>query len=319
MTLETEAAVDRVAPVGSVTTDAGSIEPKGQDPTRRALSTFALVALAASALVGGNAFGLRETLMGSVTPEARPAAVSRGGDAPVVTLPDPSAAEETVLRSQPWWQALTTLEGTGSATTETFDIVDGAIQWRVSAECETGELAVTAVGDTEPLLQGSCGTTELGYGTDLGATSLDVRADGPWRLQVEQQLDVPLVEPPTPAMTAPGTVTVASGEFYRLDQAETGRVTIYRLEDGSHALRLDDFFVTPNVDLEIRLSPLEAPQTTAEFMGAPSVLVAPLDVTAGSMNFAVPDGVDPSQYGSVVIWCPLIDSAYAAASLDGTS
>ncbi|HSH59190.1 MAG TPA: hypothetical protein VK988_06010 [Acidimicrobiales bacterium] len=70
--------------------------------------------------------------------------------------------------------------------------------------------------------------------------------------------------------------------------------------------------MTPNVDLEIRLSPLEAPRSTAEFMSAPSALVAPLDVTAGSMNFAVPADVDPSQYRSVVIRCPLIDSAYAA-------
>lgn len=33
------------------------------------------------------------------------------------------------------------------------------------------------------------------------------------------------------------------------------------------------------------------------------------------MNFAVPAEVDPAQYRSVVIWCPLIDSAYAAATL----
>ncbi len=319
MSLETEPALGRVAQMGSVTTDAGSIEPKGQDPAKRALSTFGLVALAASALVGGNAFGLRESLMGSVTPEARPAAVSRGGDTPAVTLPERTGIEETVLRSQPWWQAVTIIEGTGAGTTEAFDIVDGAIQWRVTAECETGELAVTAAGETEPLLQTSCGTSELGYGTDVGSTSLDVRADGPWRLQVEQQLDVPLVEPPTPAMTAPGTQTVASGEFYRIDQAETGTVTVYQLEDGSHAVRLDNFFVTPNVDLEIRLSPLEAPQTTAEYMSQPAALVAPLDVTAGSMNFVVPADVDPGQFGSVVIWCPLIDSAYAAASLEMTS
>lgn len=54
-----------------------------------------------------------------------------------------------------------------------------------------------------------------------------------------------------------------------MDQSGTGAVTIYRLADGSAALRLDDFFVTPNVDLEIHLSPLEAPQTTDEFLASP--------------------------------------------------
>ncbi len=315
MSLEVDPSVARVEPVGSVTTDAASIAPEHQAPARQALAALGLVALAVSALVGGNAFGLRDRLMGSVTPAARPAAVSRGGDGPAVALPEQGRAEETVLRSQPWWQAVTTLVGTGATATESFTIDDEAIQWRVTATCESGELTATPVGESEPLLAGRCGTTEVGYGTDPGATSLAIGADGPWQLQVEQQIDLPLVEPPTPAMTAPGTVTVASGEFYRLDQAETGSVSIYRLEDGSHALRLDDFFVTPNVDLEIRLSPLEAPQTTAEFMSEPSAWVAPLDVTAGSMNFTVPDDVDPTQYASVVIWCPLIDSAYAAASL----
>jgi len=146
--------------------------------------------------------------------------------------------------------------------------------------------------------------------------SLAVRADGPWRLQVEQQVDVPLVEPPLPAMAAPGTSTVDSGSLYRIDQVGSGRLTVFRLADGSYALRLDDFFVTANSDLELRLSPLPAPQTTDEFTGSPSVSVAPLDVTAGSLNFAVPKAVDPTQYRSLVIWCERIHSAYAAASLE---
>ena len=319
MTPEVQPPIARVDQVGSVTTDGAVIAPRGQDQAKRWLSHVGLVALAASALVGGNAFGLRETLMGSVTPEARPAAVSRGSDGPAAAVPQPVEPVETVLRSQPWWQAVTTLEGTGAGTTEPFGIGDGAIQWRVTGTCESGAVVVTTAGETEPLLEGACGTSLVGYGTDTGTTSLAVRADGAWQLQVDQQLDVPLVEPPTPAMTAPATVVAASGEFYRLDQAETGSVALYHLEDGSFALRLDDFYVTPNVDLEIRLSPLDAPQTTAEFMSEPSALVAPLDVTAGSMNFTVPADVDPTQYRSVVIWCPLIDSAYAAASLAPTS
>lgn len=296
----------------AATTGAGTVAPGRQNLARQALSGLGLLALAASALVGGNAFGVREQLMGSVTPEARPAAVSRG-DGPAV--PAPAQVEETVLRSQPWWQGVATLEGAGEETTEAFIIGEEAIQWRVTATCETGAISVTTVGGAEPLVSGDCGSIQLGYGTDPGPTTLEVRADGPWQLQVDQQIDLPLVEPPTPAMTAPGTAVAASGDFYRIDQAETGTVTIYRLPDGSFALRLDDFYVAPNVDLEIRLSPLESPQTSAEFMSAPSAWVAPLDVTAGSMNFAVPADVDPTQYRSVVIWCPLIDSAYAGASL----
>jgi hypothetical protein len=276
-------------------------------------TSIGLLALVASAVLGANPFGLRESLMGSA-PESRPAAASRvaGGPLPAAPSIEP---QETVLRSQPWWQSVATLEGNGSTETAPFTISEGAIQWRVTWSCESASLTVTASGSSEPLVEAGCPGTGEGYGIELGATSLAVEADGPWQLQVEQQLDVPLIEPPTPAMTDPTTALASTGSFYGMDQSGTGTVSIYRLSDGTHALRLDDFFVTPNVDLEIHLSPLEAPQTTEEFMAAPSVSVAPLDVTAGSMNFVIPSDVDPAQYASVVIWCPLIDSAYAAATL----
>lgn len=279
---------------------------------RGAFTALGLVALALSAIFGSDLFGVRERLLGSATPEPRPAAVNRTADGSAAA--PPSTVEETVLRSQPWWQSLAVLEGTGRTTPPPFSVDDGAIQWRVRWTCESGKLAVQATG-SGPLVDASCPGTGTDYSTETSDMSLQVEAEGPWKLQVDQQIDVPLVEPPLPSMTAPGTVKESTGTFYRLDQSTTGSVTIFRSGEGTRALRLDDFFVTPNVELEIRLSPLEAPQTTQEFMEAPSAWVAPLDVTAGSMNFAVPDDVDPTQFKSVVIWCPLIDSAYAAATL----
>lgn len=288
--------------------------PSPDSPAKRALAALGLVALAASAGFGGNLFGVRDQLLGTGTPPPRPAAVSRATDgaAAAVTAARP---QETLLRSQPWWQEVTVLQGDGATATAPFTIDGVAIQWRATWVCRSGSLTVAAGSDSEPLVDEDCPGTGSGYSTTTGPTSLGVEADGPWELRIEQQIDVPLVEPPLPAMTAAGTVTQSTGSFYRMDQSVEGTVTIYRLADGEHALRLDDFFVTPNIDLEIRLSPLEAPGTTEEFMSAPSTWVAPLDVTAGSMNFTVPPDVEPSEYRSVVIWCPLIDSAYAAATL----
>ncbi|MDQ6839801.1 MAG: DM13 domain-containing protein, partial [Actinomycetota bacterium] len=82
-----------------------------------------------------------------------------------------------------------------------------------------------------------------------------------------------------------------------------------------YSLRLDDFFVSPNIDLQVRLSTLEAPHGSEQVTGAPSQLVQTMDVTAGSLNYALPDGLDPTRYRSIVIWCPPISSAYAAATL----
>ncbi len=290
-------------------------DPPQASPAKRVLTVLALSALVASAALGGNLFGLRERLPSLETAEPRPAAVGRSVDGPAIPATTTEQVE-TALRSQPWWQSVAVSDGVGPTSLAPFTIDAGAIQWRVKWSCENGDLVVRSQTQAEPVVAASCPGEGEGYATDSGPTSLAVDADGPWRLEVEQQLDVPLVEPPSSAMADPSTVVASTGSFYRMDQSTTGTLTLYRLADGTHALRLDDFFVTPNVDLEIRLSPLEAPQTTEEFLSAPSVWVAPLDVTAGSMNFMVPPDVDPAQYRSVVIWCPLIDSAYAAATLE---
>ena len=292
----------------------GSTAPRSQ----RALSVLGLVAVMASALVGGNFLGLRESLWGSESPEARPAAASRdvAGQAPggptATTAP---ARDETVLRSQPWWQGLTKLEGRGSTTATPFTVSQDALQWRAKWTCETGRLLVRVPGQARPVVDAACPGSDTGYGVRKGAVALDVTADGPWALTVDQQVDLPLNEPPLPVMSAPDTKVLFTGSLYRMDQVGTGTLNIYQTADGRRLLRLDSFFVTANVDLELRFSPLEAPRTTEQFMSTPSVWAAPLDVTTGSLNFTLPPEVDPTRYRSVVVWCPIIDSAYAAATL----
>ncbi|HUR24212.1 MAG TPA: DM13 domain-containing protein [Acidimicrobiales bacterium] len=296
--------------------EAGPPDRPRHGATHRALPWLGLLALLLSAAAGGNLFGLGDRLTGSEPRKPRAPAASRaaGGSTPAATVPRPA----TLVRSQPWWQAVTTLEGQGT-TTSRLSIEGSALQWRVRGECGSGRLVVTVPSRPKPLLSTPCagaGTgTPFGYATKTGAMSLKVAAAGPWKLRVEQQVDVPLVEDPLPAMSAPGTKVLATGDFYRMDQTGQGTVTLYRLADGSHALRLDDFFVSPNIDLQLTFSPLEAPHTTPEFVASPWVKAAPLDITAGALNFDVPREIDPSKYRSVVIWCPLIDSAYAAATL----
>jgi hypothetical protein len=286
--------------------------------SQRLLSALGLLLVVVSGLVGGNAFGSREALWGSESPEARPAAGSRV----VGTVPGAGSTETTavgraqsVLRSQPWWQGLTTLEGTGSTTAAPFNVAEDALQWRVKWTCETGRLLVRVPNQARSVVDAACPGSDIGYGVRKGSVGLQVTADGPWRMVVDQQVDVPLHEPPLPEMSAPGTRKVLTGSLYRMDQVGTGTLDFYRLADGRHVLRLDNFFVTANIDLELRLSPLEEPRTTEQYMNAPSVWVAPLDVTTGSLNFSVPAEVDPTRYRSIVVWCPIIDSAYAAATL----
>jgi hypothetical protein len=276
---------------------------------RQVVSAVGLLVLAASFVVGADLFGVRGALFGKATPPPRASAFSRVAGAPAATT-------KSVLRSQPWWQQVGRFRGEGTSAANLFRISEGAIQWRATWSCQSGRFIVRAAGEKQPLIDEPCaarGTKEL---TNRPRGALQVVANGRWTVRVEQQVDVPLVEPPLTTMTAASTRTAATGSFYRIDQVGRGRLTIYRLANGRYALRLSNFYVTANIDLEIRFHPLRKPRTTRQYLSAPSKLVAPLDVTTGSMNFLVPAGVDPRRYGSVVIWCPLITSAYAAATLD---
>ncbi len=313
------AATGSEPPLSAGTDDSGDVGQGGDAPkpergvqAKNALAVVGILALLASAVVGSDLFGLRGRVFGSARPDPRPPAVSRRADAPTENTLEP---KKTVLRSQPWWQTVTTLTGEGPMTAPAFDISGDAVQWRVKWTCQSGHLKVVSPGRSRPVVDVSCPGAGTGYGTATGSVALEITADSPWELLVDQQVDVPLNEPPLPAMTAPGAVVVSTGTFYRIDQTGTGTVTLYRLPDGTYALRLDDFFVTANSELEVKLSALEEPTTSDQFLHAPSALVSPLEVTVGSLNFILPAEVDPKDYKSVVIWCRLINSAYSGATL----
>ena len=284
-----------------------------RDRVRAVASLVGVVIVAAGVVIGGDLFGVRESLFGTATPPAR--AVATG---PFASVAIKGAHPQTsVLSSQPWWQGVRDLSGHGDSSAA-FAIGSGASQWRARWSCSTGQLTANLVGQSQPLINGACPGSGTAYVTKTGQQSLQITAAGAWTIHVGQEVDVPLVEPPLPAMSAAGTHVVSTGRFYGITQKSIGRIDVYSLASGRFALRLTNFYVSPNVDLELRLDPLKAPHSTHQYLKTHSVLAAPLPVTAGSLNFVVPQGVDPTHYGSIVIWCPLIVSAYAAATLTPT-
>lgn len=275
---------------------------------------LAVVVLAVAAVVGSNTFSIRDRLLGSALPDPVAPATSRvTGDRAASGHP-----ERTSLRSAQWWQTVTTMEGTGSAPSVPFSIDAQASEWRVTWSCAAGHLQVREPGRSQPLVDAPC-PQGVGHANRTGATSLEVTADGPWRLEVAQRIDTPLVEPPLAAMTAPGTKVVGTGSLYKVDKVGAGRVTIYDQADGRSTVRLDDFWVTPSTSLQLRLSTAASPQTTRDYLSSESQLLSVLDVTAGSLNYTAPAGVDPPGFRSVVIWNPSENSVYAAARLEQAS
>ena len=216
-------------------------------------------------------------------------------------------------RVAPHWERVARFTGAGRQRTETFSIVDHAIQWRVTASCSDGHLRVGLEGDATPLAEPACPGRAFGFSIREGPAVLDVDADGGWEVVVDQQVETPAAEPPLAGM-ADGRV-VADGDFYGIDQKGTGTAQLWRLPDRRWALRFEPFFVTANTDLFVWVSEDEAPRTSREALESDHRQVAELTATAGSQNYLLPEGVDEGRIRSVVIWCEPVRTAYAAATL----
>ena len=302
------------APVAAPATDVarGDAGPPGERRWQSVSAWVAVLVVTVTGIVGSNAFGLRDHLFAPATSEATTPALGRmAGTAPAGR----SAAAPTSLRSQPWWQDVTTLEGTGDPMAPEFTIAKGVAQWRLQGTCQSGRIVVRAASQPRAVVDTACSGDVIGFGRGSGPVSLRVTAGGAWKLTVAQLIDTPLVEPRLPAMTGRGAKAIATGSFYNVDKSGIGRVTVYEQADGRFSVRLDDFYVSPHADLQLRFSTLAAPRTSKEYLNAKSEFMVVLDVTAGSLNYTVPAGGDPTLYKSLVVWSSPVQSVYAAASL----
>jgi hypothetical protein len=280
---------------------------------RRGFATAAVLALAATACGGGDSDSA-----GSQTVNTRPSATPTTGAGVNFDTPPPSAPG--TRKSQPYWSPVTTVEGTGNTTSKSFTIDSGALQWRVSWHCESAPFTIVSVNaagqESKRKLADAltCPKDGEGFAADKGAQSLKVVTGGAWKATVEQQVDIPLIEP-APAGLASAKV-LGTAKVYNVDREGQGTAKIYELPNGTRLIRLEDFFVSINSDLELRLSELPNPKTTEDAVKAPFKVVAPLKATVGSMNYEVPKDIDVTKYKSIVIWCEITRNAYAAATIE---
>jgi hypothetical protein len=251
---------------------------------------------------------------------ALPACGSGGGgddgSASPATPPPTTAAPATtapVQRSAPRWETVGTYTGTGSQETPQFTILDRAIQWRVRWTCEgAGTFRVTTTPPPRrpgPIVDAACGGEGTGFAIHTGTVRLGIEAAGAWRAIVDQQVDIPLDEP------APAGQVVAQGAFYDLEKEGEGAALLYRLPDGRHALRLENFRTDENTDLFVWLSEAARPRTSAEAVAADYVQIGNLKSTLGSQNYELPASVAIDDVRSIVIWCEPVAIAYTAAPL----
>lgn len=127
-----------------------------------------------------------------------------------------------------------------------------------------------------------------------------------------QTTDTPLAE------TRPsGAQTVAHGTFRDGDPIHrgSGALEVLRTGDGGIVVRLENMQIVPGPNLFVYLAadpdPLFPEDVTASF-----VSLGKLKSRAGDQNYVVPEGVDLSKWGSVVVWCDTFMVPFAVASIE---
>lgn len=123
-----------------------------------------------------------------------------------------------------------------------------------------------------------------------------------------------------PAAEAPSErdpVVVKRGMFRDADGFHRGEgsATLYRLADGSHTLRFEDFRVTNGPDLRVLLVAHPDPQGRGDVRDSANVELDRLKGNVGNQNYPLPPDVSPGDYESVVIYCRPFQVVFSVAPL----
>ena len=141
-------------------------------------------------------------------------------------------------------------------------------------------------------------------------TPEDGAADAMTAEQIEAQANMPITLV-SDAMPAAGPTRVASGAFSGASGHDvSGTAVLYRLDDGSHLVRLEGLESDNGPDLEVWLV-----QRTTGNVGRGGLELADLKSTRGNQNYEVPAGTDVSAYVGVSIWCDRFNVNFGTAEL----
>jgi len=114
---------------------------------------------------------------------------------------------------------------------------------------------------------------------------------------------------------------VATGEFIHANPSDpihwgTGQVRVLRHENGAHLIHLEESFeVGPGPAFHVYLVDHPTVRSGGDFERSEMVDLGRLKAFKGSQNYAVPEGIDPARYRSVVIWCKQFSVLISPATL----
>ena len=139
------------------------------------------------------------------------------------------------------------------------------------------------------------------------------RAEAEAMMETAAKIEAPMSEPMVTEMSTSQTVSLASGDFRHADRFHkgSGTATIYRLEDDSHVLRLENLNVTNGPDLRVLL--MVDPEGGDKSQGY--IELGKLKGNIGNQNYEIPADVDPLEYNAVMIYCKPFHVVFSTAPL----
>ncbi|WP_375569272.1 DM13 domain-containing protein [Ahrensia marina] len=114
---------------------------------------------------------------------------------------------------------------------------------------------------------------------------------------------------------------ISLGAFQDADRAHqgAGNALLLQTATGSHLMRFTEFEVTNGPDLEVWLVADDTPFSSGAVLASEWVSLGQLKGNIGDQTYTIPDDVDVSQFGSVVIWCEQFSVLFSVATLEEPS
>jgi electron transfer DM13 len=108
---------------------------------------------------------------------------------------------------------------------------------------------------------------------------------------------------------------VSSGKFHAVAHEGTGDAIVYRLENGSHVLRLENLDIFNGPALYVYAVAAEDASDSETVQHADSLNLGPLKGNRGNQTYELPADFDPERYRSISIWCKRFSVNFATAPL----
>lgn len=164
--------------------------------------------------------------------------------------------------------------------------------------------------------QGAATTAAQSTATTAAQSTATTAAEESDPTTTEQATEESTV-PPTTSPEQAGPVALATGSLMDADSFHkgSGQVTLYRLEDGSHLIRMEDISVTNGPDLHVLLTPIPGVGSRADLQSAGYIDLGSLKGNKGSQNYEVPADYQIPEEMTVVIYCVPFHVVFATAPL----